>query len=168
MARAAWPRRGGPTPTLPLDPELFVASQPVGEHADPWEDLADGRALARYRLRVRRLVSGLRRELREERAWARARLKRGDALEAVLGARSERLSPLGRYLIAAEAGRPDLADRFREGARAQHRTCPLYRLACRDLLPAADYPVFELLPGFDLGVPAPAPAPSGRPAFGRN
>jgi hypothetical protein len=142
---------------LPLDPELFVAAQGHAPGpADPWHDLAPAAALRRYRQRVGRLVRGLRRELRAELSRARRALKAGHCLDEVVARRPRWLSPLGRYILAYRAGRDDLLERLRDGARDQHDACPLYRLACRPILPPSIYPVFELIPGL---VPTPRQGP---------
>ena len=39
---------------------------------------------------------------------------------------------------------------FRARAHDQHVSCPLYRVACRGLIPARAYPVLDLLPGLIL------------------
>lgn len=133
---------------LPLDPELFVASQPASSPlADPWQNLAPSLAVRRYRRRILLIVRGLRRELRQEIHQAEARLRRGQPLKSVLRRHDPNFSPLGRFLVAHRAGRPDLAARFQEAASEQHASCPLYRLACRHMIPARAYPVMELLPG---------------------
>lgn len=136
------------TPWLPLDPELFVASQPLASPlTDPWENLAPARAIRRYRRRILQIARGLRRELRAEIRQAEMQLGQGRSLESVLRRRHRGLSPLGRYLIACRAGQPDLAAKFRDPACEQHAACPLYRLACRRLIPPEAYPVLEILPG---------------------
>ncbi|HEX8199689.1 MAG TPA: hypothetical protein VF590_04325 [Isosphaeraceae bacterium] len=129
-------------PRLPLDPELFVAAQPTGPlWADPWGELAQEDAIRRYRGCVERIIGGLRSELRAEVRLIRRRIRRGEAIEAALGRKSHDLSPLGRFIAACRVGRPDLAAPFRAAAAAQHRSCPLYRPACRRLIPAEAYPV---------------------------
>lgn len=135
-------------PAIPLDPELFVACQPAaGPLADPWHELTRPSALGRYRVRVRQIVRSLRRELDEEVRRAERRAHRGEDLEAILRSRSRQLSPLGRFVLAHRAGRPDLAEPFRAAAQEQHRSCPLYRDACRDLLPAGAYPGVDVPSG---------------------
>ena len=54
--------------------------------------------------------------------------------------RTRRVSALGRYVAAVRAGRPDLAAAVRDEAQQQHRSCPLYRLACDGLIPETAYP----------------------------
>jgi hypothetical protein len=137
-------------PTIPLDPELYVASQEVGHSwSDPWKELAGEAAVLRYRRRVRRIVSRLRKELRDELQRVTSRTRRGTALEALLASPSPKISPLGGFIAARNAGRLDLMEALRPTACAQHRACPLYRQACAGLLPAAAYPVQEVLPGWE-------------------
>jgi len=128
-------------PRLPLDPELFVASQPGDDGlADPWGDLVGTVAVRRYRGRIIRIVRRLRRELLAELRTIRVRVRHGQPLGRLLLRGGHGLSPLGRYVFAVRAGRDDLAASLRQEALRQHRSCPLYRLACRRLLAGADYP----------------------------
>jgi len=153
---------------VPLDPELFVAAQPRSLlFEDPWTGLAADESARRYLRRVRRIVRGLREELRAEVRWAERRVRRGDSIATVLSSRGSRLSPLGRFLVAARAGRPDLAKRFEASARAQHRSCPLYRQASLGLLPInVAYPFDAELPP---GVEADSITPSQKvPDFSMN
>ena len=123
---------------VPLDPELYVAAQSrLTSFDDPWMELASDASARRYHRRVRRIVRGLREELRAEVQWAERRIRRGESIRTVLTSRGRRLSPLGRFIVASRAGRPELADRFEASARAQHYSCPLYRHASLGLLPAA-------------------------------
>jgi len=146
-------------PTLPIDPELFVASQPEpDEQGDPWRDLTSPASARRYRGRIRQIVSSLRQELRQELRWVREKTRQGDDLDAVLASRHRSTSPMGRYIAARRADRVDLADSFREEARAQHQACPLYRLACRGLIHSDSYPVRELIPGVEMGGVVTSPA----------
>jgi hypothetical protein len=153
-------------PSIPVDPELFVASQPVpsGE-ADPWHELARPAAARRYERCVLRIVSALRRELRAEVVFGKSRVRQGESLESVLSARSLSFSPLGRFILACVCDRSDLAERFRADAQAQHRSCPLYRLACQTLLRPDAYPVLELIPGLEFRG---REASGGIPAFSLN
>lgn len=146
-------------PSIPMDPELFVACQPdAAPMADPWHELTRPSALSRYRVRVRQIIRGLRRELDEELRHAERRFERGEPLETILRSRSRQLSPLGRFILAHRAGRTELAESFRAAAVDQHRSCPLYRDACRDLLPPGAYP----------GIDAPAGnGPPDRPSRAR-
>jgi hypothetical protein len=129
-------------PQLPLDPELYVASQPVADHfAEPWKTLARVDAGLRYEKNVRRIVRQLRGELKREIRRAEAILQQGRGLSRLLRVRDSRLSPLGLFITAHRAGRPDLAELLRRGVLAQHRSCPLYRPATLGLLPMEFYPV---------------------------
>ena len=129
-------------PTIPLDPELFVASQPLtASFADPWSSLAQPEAGHRYKQRVRRIIRGLRNELKREIQLVEKLLRQGRALSTIIGSRNTRLSPLGLYIAAHRAARPDLAGRLRRSAIEQHNCCPLYRSACLAFLPAELYPM---------------------------
>lgn len=126
---------------LPLDPELFVAAQPASATiADPWGELTTEAAIRRYRLRILKIVRRLREEMRAEIQWAERRICRGRSIESVLHSRSRVLTPLGRFIVAHRASRPDLAEPFQEAAQAQHLCCPLYKTACRCFLPQGIYP----------------------------
>ncbi len=129
-------------PTLPLDSELFVASQArAGQLRDPWADLAEVEAARRYRSEVRRIIRGLRRELRREITRAEKRIEEGGRLVVSSLAQDGRLSPLGCFIAAHRKGRPDLADPFASAAMEQHRACPLYQSASLGLLPPDCYPL---------------------------
>ena len=129
-------------PTIPLDPELFVASQPLtSSFADPWSSLAQPEAGHRYRQSVRRIIRRLRTELKREIRRTEDLLRQGRALSMIIASRDARLSPLGLYIAAHRAARPDLAGRVRPGAIEQHNCCPLYRSACMAFLPAELYPM---------------------------
>jgi hypothetical protein len=131
-------------PALPLDPELYVAVQPSdATFDDPWLSLAQPSAVRRYRRAVRKMISGLRAELSAEVRTAQRRIVRGEAIDSVLLDPENRLSPLSRYITALRAGRHELGEHLRPAAGAQHRCCPLYRPACRPLLPPEHYPVRE-------------------------
>lgn len=133
-------------PSLPADPELFVATLTRrGRKADPARDLNRVDALARYRRRVRRIVRHLRSEVLTELRWVEARLTLGRPLDGILAEGSPHLSPLGRYIAARRHGRADLACLLQSAARRQHLACPLYQQACRGLLPRGGYPVDGLL-----------------------
>jgi hypothetical protein len=132
---------------VPLDPELFVASQPLKRgFSDPWGCLAHPLAAERYSSRVRRIIRQLRSELKREVSRAEALIQQGRRLGKFLKARNPRFSPLGLYITAHRAGRPDLAQRLRRDVIEQHNCCPLYRSACRSLLPAQYYPIDDLQP----------------------
>jgi hypothetical protein len=127
---------------IPLDPELFVASQPLTESfVDPWLVLAHRDAGRRYKKQVRSIIRQLRDELRREIKRAETRVLGGKQLTAVLRDEDPHLSPLGRFITAHRAGRADLAERLRAGAIEQHHCCPLYRAACADFLAPEFYPI---------------------------
>ncbi len=138
-------------PWIPLDPEFFVASQDcVALLADPWKELANPRAISRYRRRVRQSVAYLRREIASEVRHAERRSAAGDRLEDVLLEKDRRLSDMGRFIVAHRARMFSLRESFRSGAQLQHRSCPLYREACRSLIAARDYPVLRIAYGIEL------------------
>jgi hypothetical protein len=130
-------------PTLPLDGELFVASQSItGSFGDPWSELTQPDAGRRYRSQVRRIVERLRAELSREIQLAERRMEDPGITLASLS-KDRRLSPLGCYIAAHRIGRPEMARRFADGAVQQDRACPLYRAASLSLLPTELYPVEE-------------------------
>jgi hypothetical protein len=134
-------------PAIPIDPELFVAVQiRSGIRLDPWAELTQTRSLRRYLRALDRIVGQLREELHKEVRRAEGRLLRGMTLDQLLASDASRISPLTLYILAHRAGRHDLSLRLRSEAGAQHRSCPLYRLASKSLLPAHAYP---LDPGHD-------------------
>ena len=123
-------------PEMPLDPELYVAVQPISStFADPWAELTEPVAARRYQCRVRQMVRGLQSELRGEVQRAEGRVRRGEAMERVLLTKHRSLSPLGCLIVAVRAGRTDLAVLFRPEVIDQHRSCPLYRQAIHRLFP---------------------------------
>ena len=131
-------------PTIPLDPELFVASQPLtASFADPWSSLAQPEAGQRYKQSVRRIIRRLRNELKREIRLTDKLVCHGQALSTIIGSRDARVSPLGLYIVAHRTARPDLAGRLRRSAIEQHNCCPLYRSACLAFLPAELYPLEE-------------------------
>ncbi len=126
---------------LPVDPELFVATQKVGRsRLDPWTELTQPRSLKNYLGAIRRIVAQLRGELRDEFRRGESRLLRGESLDQILASNDARISPLSGYILAHKAGRLDLALLARPAAENQDRACPLYRIACREMLPAHLYP----------------------------
>ncbi len=138
-------------PWLPVDPELFVAAQcRLRSAADHWRDLSPPQAIRRYEHRVRQIIKKLRCELLAEVRRAEKAVSRGETIDAVVLRRNKSLSPLGRLIVAWRANRYDLADSLRLAARHQHDACPLYRVACVELLPPEHYPVFELVEGISL------------------
>jgi hypothetical protein len=140
-----WEAHAEDSLAFPLDPELFVAAQPIsGPFSDPWSELAEPAAARRYRTLLRRIVRKLRAELRREVRFAERLIERGREIKTVLSADNGRLSPLGCFIVACRAGRADLAARFAALATAQHRSCTLYQLASLSFLPADSYPAHQL------------------------
>ena len=136
-----WAAHAADPVEIPLDAELFVASQPIAvPFADPWSELTPPDAARRYRSQLRRIVRRLRAELKREVARAETLIERGRAICDVLKA-DGRISALACLIVTLRAGRADLAAGFSGGAVAQHRACPLYRRASVGLLPGDLYPV---------------------------
>lgn len=138
-------------PSLPIDPELFVACQlegPRKRQPDPWAELVHPAASARYRRQIRRIIQSLRKELRSELRLIDRRRRDGVRLEQILGNPNPRLSPLSRYIAAYRYLGSEAATALREPARIQHDACPLYRQACVNLLSARAYPVQEVVATF--------------------
>ena len=136
-----WESHNADPVRVPLDPELFVASQPISApFSDPWTELGHPESARRYRSEVRRIVRQLRGELKRELVAAERSIREGREIAGVLGRKNRRLSSLGSYILAQRAGRSDLADRFAAAAAAQHRSCPLYRTASLAFIPAEYYP----------------------------
>jgi hypothetical protein len=126
---------------IPLDPELFVACQPISAPLSaPWTELAHPESGRRYRSGVRRIIRQLRAELRRELVTAERAIRSGGEIGSVLSRKNRRLSSLGSYILAQRAGRNDLAERHAGAAAAQHRSCPLYRTASLAFIPAELYP----------------------------
>jgi hypothetical protein len=126
---------------VPLDAELFVASQPISVSLpDPWTELTHHDAAKRFRMSVKRIIRRLRTELRREVVRGERSIEQGEKVETMLGRTTRRLSAMGSYILAIRAGRDDLAERFAAAAAAQHQSCPLYRLASISLLPVDLYP----------------------------
>ncbi len=137
-----WEAHAGDPSRLPLDPELFVASQVISaQFADPWRELASPAARKTYCRQVYQIIQELRSALKREVRRAERAIERGQDISSVLTVKNGRLSDLGCYLVARRAGRIDLADRLAAAAIQQHRFCPLYRSACLALIPCEDYPV---------------------------
>jgi hypothetical protein len=72
--------------------------------------------------------------------YAERRIGRGEAIDKLLNTPSQRLSPLGCYIVAHRAGCAALGEQFRVGAVQQHQSCPLYRAASLHLIPPESYP----------------------------
>ncbi len=129
-------------PEYPLDPELFVTSQPTGMLIpDPWDQLANEQAVQRYRNHIDRIVEQLRYELQSEIQQAEQQIETGRSIITVLHPRRDRrYSPLCCYIVARRAQREDLTSRYLQRALDQHQSCPLYRLAATSWIAAHDYP----------------------------
>jgi hypothetical protein len=128
-------------PEAPIDPELFVAAQPIHQtYSDPWTDLTQPEAVERYAHQIRRIIGLLQTELARELARAERLISKGTKLSRIVLARKSRLSALGSYIVALRAGRSDLAALLHDRALEQHRSCPLYRIACYAFLPEDCYP----------------------------
>jgi hypothetical protein len=142
-------------PSIPLDSELFVASQPItGMMGDPWIELTQLEAGRRYRARVRQIIRRLRMELRREVRRAERMMAADSPASVAALSQDRRLSPLGCYIAAHRMGRAEMAGRFARGAVEQHRSCPLYRSASLPLLPAESYPIDDpsIVPGMPAGI----------------
>jgi hypothetical protein len=136
-----WETHAADPGKVPLDPELFVASQPIAvPFADPWSELAGPEAAKRYRSTLRRIIGRLRGELKREVYRAERAIARGRDICGLLKA-GGRISALGCFIVAVRAGQTDLAACFAAAAAAQHRACPLCRPASLSLLPVDLYPV---------------------------
>ena len=61
-------------------------------------------------------------------------MRAGETAEVVLLGPDRELSPLGCYIVACRATRPDIVAQFRDQAAEQHWFCPLYRHACAALV----------------------------------
>jgi hypothetical protein len=135
-------------PTIPLDPELYVAAQATDQlRPDPWPELTGAGPGARYSRRVHQIVQQLRSELRGEIRLVDRLLRRGGSIESLASTERPELTPLSRYVVAYRAGRTDLMQRLGPSACEQHWNCPLYRHACAGWLPDSAYPVPDIVPG---------------------
>ena len=124
-----WAAHAADPVRVPLDAELFVASQPIAvPFADPWSELAQPGSTRRYRSTLRRIVRRLRGELKREIARAERLIKRGRDVREVLAA-GRRISPLGCFIIAIRAGDRELANSF--SARRQRPSTARARSAAR-------------------------------------
>lgn len=151
-------------PSLPIDPELFVACQLEGlrkRHPDPWGELVNPAAPLRYRRQVRRIIQSLRKELRAELRLIDRRCQDGTRLEQILAEANPRVSALARFIAAYRRLGPEATADFHDSVRVLHDACPLYRQACEKLLPPHAYPVQEVLETF-------APGPTSSPLFSLN
>jgi hypothetical protein len=135
---------------LPLDVELFVASQPLSDsQVDPWMDLAQPEAGRRYRRQVHRIISRLRLELTREVRHAERRMQDAQVTPSTLS-RDPRLSPLGCFIAAHRNGRAEWASHFAVAAARQHHACPLYQIAFLSFLPPDRYPLADSPPAEGL------------------
>jgi hypothetical protein len=142
-------------PTIPVDPELYVAAQPIDpRRTNPWYDLSQEISAQRYCRHVRKVVRGLRAELHLEIRLAERKIRRGADLELVVSLQSRALSPLGSYIVALRAGRDEVAERIQPSAEDQHWSCPLYWQASRPWLSSDAYPVKDLTTGLRSSRPA--------------
>ena len=127
--------------SLPVDPELFVAVQDYKTfRRDPWRELTQEGATKAYRVAVRRIVRQLRRELGAELRWAARYLNSGRSIEELTESPKSKVSPMIKVMLCHEYDRSDLAELIRPAAEAQHLACPLYRAACKHLVPSEVYP----------------------------
>ena len=114
-AERLWAAHAADPARVPLDPELFVASQPIAvPFADPWSELAQPESARRYRSTLRRIVRRLRDELKREVARAERLIERGRDICEVLAAGGGCL-PSGASSWPIRAGRRDLANSLRRG-----------------------------------------------------
>jgi hypothetical protein len=131
-------------PRVPLDCELYVASQVINESlSDPWSELAQPAAARRYRAQVLWIIRRLRCELSRELRLADRVIGEKGKIGIMALPVNKRISPLGYYIAAQRAGIPELADRFAAAAAEQHRSCPLYQYASIPFLSADLYPAEE-------------------------
>lgn len=141
---------------LPVDPELFVAVQSYKSfRRDPWGELTQEQAAKVYRAAIRKIVRQLRAELKAELRWSRRHLEMGQSLDQIFGQARSRVSPIAKLVLCQEWDRDDLAEAVRPAAEAQHQACPLYRIACEDLMATSAYPTPRAAASSDLlAIPA--------------
>jgi hypothetical protein len=141
-------------PKIPVDPELYVAAQPIdARQSNPWFDLSQEVSVRRYCRHVRKIVRDLRAELRLEIRLAERRVRRGSDLEEVVS-EGRNLSPLACYIVAHRAARFGIAERFQSSAEDQHWSCPLYREASLPWLSFDTYPIKGSSVGLRFSQPA--------------
>jgi hypothetical protein len=158
-----WEAHASDPGRIPMDPELFVASQPISTpFSDPWTELAHHESARRYRSSIRQIIRQLKAELKREIVAAERSIRQGQEIASYLSHVTRGLSSLGAYIVARRAGRDDLAERFATGAVAQHRSCPLYRPASLAFIPAEFYPDENLVLAPDANTPLHFPV---KPAF---
>jgi len=128
-------------PSTPIDPELFVAVQKeTAFRCDPWHELTQEAATRVYRVAIRKIVRHLKAELAAELRCSKRFLKAGGSIEAMMTHSKSRISPIIKLVVCHRSHRSDLAEVVRPAAEAQHLACPLYRIACDNLLKHSDYP----------------------------
>jgi hypothetical protein len=136
-ADCLWDAHQSDPERVPLDPELYVSSQPISTPlADPWSELAQPEAGIRYRVKVREVIRLLTAELKREIRRAERSIREGEGIRSVLSPNNPRLSPIGGYAVARRARRSDLAEALQPAAISQQRSCPLYKTACLAFIPA--------------------------------
>jgi hypothetical protein len=149
-ADCLWDAHQSDPERVPLDPELFVSSQPISMPlADPWSELAQPEAAIRYRAKVREVIRLLTAELKCEIRRAERSIREGERIRSVVSLDNSRLSPLGGYVVAQRAGRSDLAELLQPAALLQQQSCPLYKTASLAFIPAE----YALTQTFDVDRP---------------
>jgi hypothetical protein len=128
---------------IPIDPELFVASQYERGALTIPDDVED--AVARYKTSVMRTICKLKQELSEELKWLTSASRRGLSVERLIRTHSRKITPLSLYIHAQRMNRDDLADGLISQVLEQHEHCPLYRAASAQWLEEGRYPAFASL-----------------------
>ena len=96
-----WEAHASDPGRIPLDPELYVASQPISTpFSDPWGELAQPDSVRRYRSSVRQVIRQLRAELKREITGAERDIREGEDIGGVLNRVRRSLSSLGAYIVA--------------------------------------------------------------------
>ena len=91
-----WEAHASDPERIPLDPELFVASQPLSKaFSDPWSELAYPESTRRYQSSVRQIIRQLRAELKREIVGSQRAIREGDDVGRVLNRLKRGLSSLG-------------------------------------------------------------------------
>ncbi len=128
-------------PGLPIDPELFVAVQDYRTfRRDPWCELTQEGSAKVYRATVRKIIKRLRTELATELRRSKRHLAAGRTLDDIMTSTKSRVSPIAKLVLCHDQDRTDLVEAIRPSAEAQHVACPLYRFACKNLMPRSVYP----------------------------
>lgn len=127
---------------LPVDPELFVAAQSYKTfRRDPWCELTQEGACKAYRSAVRKIIRQLKRELAGELRRATRFLEAQGTLDELVASARSKVSPMIKLMLCHQNDRSDLALHVNSAAEAQHLACPLYRIACKNLIPGDLYPL---------------------------